>query len=251
MNYKAIIIDDEAPARNLIRSFLEGHPRVVCAGEACNGLEAARMVLQLKPDLVFLDIEMPRVNGLEMVELIEGEYMPLIVFVTAYDQYAMKAFEKNAVDYLLKPVSQERFDLAVNRVLDRLDIKHDHALHIKQAVDQIDQEKEQISRIVVRDNQGIHVIAPSEVLMLEAADDYVMIYTSTARYIKKKTLGFYERCLDPATFARIHRSYIVNITGVKRIEPYSKDAWVAILANGMKASVSKQGYQLLRKTFDF
>ena len=250
--YHALIIEDEAPARELIRHYLENHHGIELAGECSDGFEGAKQISGLKPDLIFLDIQMPRISGFEMLELLDENSMPLIIFTTAYDQFAIRAFEFNALDYLLKPIARERFDQAVSRALAQLDAGSNQSQAIQKVLEKPPAGDGFIDRIVLRSGAGIHVIPQEDILCLEAQDDYVLIYTAQKEeFLKKKTLKYYEEHLDPVRFLRVHRSCIVAIDAIQKIEAYSKDAWVACLKNGQKMPVSKAGYASLRKTFDF
>jgi two-component system, LytTR family, response regulator len=252
MRYKAIIIDDEAPARAIIREFLKNHPNVSCAGECMDGFEGARAIQQHKPDLVFLDIQMPRINGLEMLEILDPDSLPSVIFVTAHDDYALKAFELNAVDYLLKPLARDRFDQALVKALERMQQGRGNQDQVMGMMESGAAGRRQwLDRIVVRSGSEIHLVPEEEILCVEAQDDYVLVCTRDEEFLKKKTLKYYEGKLDPEYFLRVHRSFIVRFTAIQRIEAYSKDAYLALLKNGRKISVSKQGYAALKRQFDF
>ncbi len=250
--YKVIIIEDETPARNLIRHFLEKHPQFEVVAECADGLEGARQISLQAPDLIFLDIRMPRVDGFEMLELFEGERkMPLTIFTTAYDEFAIKAFEYNTLDYLLKPISADRFDRAVEKAVGQLEKGIDGQEHIQKFLQHGETSPGFMRRIVVRAGSGIHVIPEGDVYCLEARDDYVLICTAKEEFLKRKTLKFFEDKLDSQNFLRVHRSFIVRIDAIRKIEPYSKDAYLAVLKNGRRVSVSKAGYSLLKNNLDF
>jgi two-component system, LytTR family, response regulator len=251
MKINALIIDDEAPARMLIREFLKLHPSVTSIGECTDGFEGAKAIQERKPDLVFLDIQMPKLSGLEMLEILDADSLPSVIFVTAHDDYALKAFEVNAVDYLMKPVAQERFDLAVRKALARIRKGTGNQREVSSLVGMEGAGPKWLDRIVARADGEIHLIAEEDICCLEARDDYVLICTEKEEFLKKKTLKFYEQKLDPSRFTRVHRSFLVRVDTIQRIEPYSKDAFVAILKSGRKIGVSKQGYASLRKQFDF
>lgn len=252
-NIKAIIVEDEAPARELIMHYLKDHPRVQVIEQCQDGFEGAKAIFNLKPDLVFLDIQMPRITGFEMLEILEAEQLPVVIFTTAYDQFAIKAFECNALDYLLKPISRERFNQALDKALLKLAAPMADAAAIDKALEMDRNDKGFIERIVAKSGSGrINVIPQEDISCIEAMDDYVLINTtSKEEYLKKKTLKYFEEHLDPRRFLRVHRSCMVAIDAVSRIEAYSRDAWVAILISGKKIPVSKAGYSALRKTFDF
>lgn len=244
---KAIIIDDEKLARELIRNYLSEHTSVELLAECSDGFQGLKTIQELKPDLVFLDVQMPKLNGFEMLELIENP--PVIIFTTAYNEYAIKAFEMNAVDYLLKPFSRERFAKAVEKALGKAGSPAETGA-VKEFINKVSV-TEKTGRIVVKTGTKIQVISVEEIQYLEAQDDYVMLYTADGKYLKQQTMKHYETALDNKEFVRIHRSYIVNIQEVTRIEPYEKDSYQVVLKNGNKLPVSKNGYSLLKKELDF
>ncbi|MDI1234415.1 MAG: LytTR family transcriptional regulator DNA-binding domain-containing protein [bacterium] len=211
--------------------------------QQCNdGFEGVKAIQVHQPDLIFLDIQMPKLNGFEMLELIENA--PKVIFTTAFDEYALKAFESNAVDYLLKPFSKERFDQALKKCLSTTQNTEakSEALHNTNA-----KQPEEGNRIVVKVNGTIKIIPIQEVMYIEAYDDYVKIYTEQACHVKKKTMAWYERSLDTKTFARIHRSYILNLSYLTRIQQTDKEGHSAILKNGNALALSRSGYGLLKE----
>lgn len=239
MKIKALIIDDEPLARSLIREYLEDYVDIVVAGECDNGFEGIKSVNELKPDLLFLDIQMPRINGFEMLELLD-EPLPQIVFTTAFDEFALKAFEAGAIDYLLKPYNKTRFDKAVQKsllLIENKTIAERDFSALKQGSE---------NRIIVKSGSEIKIIPCDEIIYLEAWDDYVKIYTPTASYIKKQTMQYYEGSLDSAGFGRIHRSYIVNFSYLDKLGQGDKDNKVAVLKNGIELPVSRSGLLLLK-----
>jgi len=249
---KVIIIDDEAPAREIIKSYLKNYDYIEICAEYSDGFSGLKGIKEHNPDLVFLDIQMPKITGFEMLELLDK--YPEIIFTTAYDQYAIKAFEINAVDYLLKPFSKERFDKALNKVKTKLaeNNKQESQKISKKIIETVDSEKtDYLFRIVVKKRDNIHVIPVDDLIYIEAKDDYVMLYTEKSRYLKEKTMKYYETHLDPQTFVRVHRSYIVRINQVKRLEPYGKSSYVAILQQGQKVNVSLSGYKKLKEILNF
>ncbi len=239
--YKAILIDDEQLARQLIRSLLEKYPQVEVVAECADGFEGFKAVQELKPDLVFLDVQMPRVNGFEMLELLDNP--PSVIFTTAFDEYALKAFETHAVDYLLKPVTRDRFDKAMQKWLQQAADKQLPAVApiIENNVNEGYQH-----RIVVKDNGFIRIIPAQDIFYIEASDDYVKIVTKDGVYLKKSTLSHIEQTLDPKQFVRVHRSYLIPVSQLSRIEPYEKESHVALLHCGAKALVSKSGMTKLK-----
>jgi len=230
MPLRAVIVDDEDLARAYLREMLQSHPDIELVAECANGFEAVKAVNDLSPDLLFLDVQMPKLDGFEVLELIDAD--PAVIFVTAYDQYAMRAFDAQAIDYLLKPFSAERFGRALDRAKGRTGKKPKPAAR-------------QVDRIVVRDGAKIHVIPLDKLDYAEAQDDYVALHSGGKSYLKQQPIGELEAALDPARFVRIHRSAIVNLERVARIEPYAKDSRVAILADGTRLPVSRSGYARL------
>jgi two-component system LytT family response regulator len=230
MPLRAIIVDDEELARAYLREMLQSHPEIELVAECANGFEAVKAVNDLSPDLLFLDVQMPKLDGFEVLELIDAD--PAVIFVTAYDQYAMRAFDAQAIDYLLKPFSAERFSRALERAKGRTGKKPAPA-------------SRKVDRIVVRDGAKIHVIPLDKLDHAEAQDDYVALHSEGKSYLKQQPIGELEASLDAARFVRIHRSAIVNLERVTRIEPYAKDSRMAILADGTRLPVSRSGYARL------
>ncbi len=241
---KVVIIDDEKLARDLIRSFLTSYTNIEVAAECENGFEGIKSINELKPDLIFLDIQMPKLNGFEMLELIDENLN--IIFSTAYDQYALKAFEVNAVDYLLKPFPRERFDEAVNRVIDRIEKAEPTIPKQKDLASKFVSKDEILKRIVVKHNQKIIIIPVEQIIYLEAQDDYVKIVTKDGSSLKQNRMRFFEEHL-PDSFVRIHRSYLVNINSIKQIDLIGKDSHAVLLKDGKQLPVSKNGYVKLRE----
>jgi len=240
---KAVIIDDEPLARSVVTEYLEAFPQVEIAAQCNDGFEGLKAIQLHKPDVVFLDIQMPKINGFEMLELIEEP--PVIVFTTAFDEYAIKAFEAHAVDYLLKPFSQERFNKAVEKCLAQTGAPQQKKA-VEELVQNSPQSPAQAERIVVKNGGKIKIINVQQIKYLEAADDYVKIYTAEGSFLKAKTMGFYENSLPADGFVRIHRSYFVNVQEITRIDPYEKESHLAILRTGEKLPVSKAGYAKLK-----
>lgn len=239
---KAIIIDDEPLARSIIKEYLLRHPQIELVQECNDGFEGIKAIMQHHPDLIFLDIQMPKINGFEMLELVEQP--PAVIFTTAYDEYAIKAFENHAVDYLLKPFNQERFDKAINRWRDKRN--HNTEESTKPLLDTASKLPNQNQRIVVKTGSKIKIIPVDDILYLEASDDYVKIHTKDGAYLKNKTMSHFESALDPAVFVRTHRSYIVHVQRITRIEPYEKENFLALLTTGAQVPVSKAGYTKLK-----
>jgi two-component system, LytTR family, response regulator len=246
---KAIIIDDEQLARDLIRSFLLAHPSIQLIGECSDGFEGMKTIQELKPDLIFLDIQMPKITGFEMLELIEDP--PVVIFTTAYNEFAIKAFEMNAVDYLLKPFSRDRFSKALEKAEEKCKHKEEDQKKLKELVNNNIYPSEKIERILVKTGSKIKIIPVNDLQYLEAQDDYVMLYIKEGKYLKQQTMKFFEAHLDPSLFVRIHRSYIVNINEVVQIEAYEKESYCAVLKNHTKLPISKSGYSQLKKVLYF
>lgn len=238
---RAILVDDEPLARSIIREYLASNQTVEVIDECQDGFEALKSIQQHKPDLVFLDIQMPKINGFEMLELIEQP--PKVIFTTAFDEFAIKAFEANAVDYLLKPFSRERFEKALSKVSDRKTGEEEHIEATRNLYLQ------QTQRIVIRDQGKIIVVPLDEISYFEASDDYVKVHAGNNIYLKNKTLSFYERALEGTSFIRVHRSVLLNTDYINRIDPYSRESYSALLTNGEKVMVSKAGYIKLNARF--
>ncbi|MCX6240870.1 MAG: LytTR family DNA-binding domain-containing protein [Bacteroidetes bacterium] len=245
MTYKAIIIDDEKPARDIIRTFLKELTDIEIITECSDGFAGLKAIQDLKPDLVFLDIQMPKLTGFEVLELIENP--PLIIFSTAYDQYAIKAFEMNATDYILKPYSRERFVQAVGKAIAKLQGGVALQPEIQKIIQSADDKDELLQRIAVKTRHKVHVIGVNEIIYLEAEGDYVMIHVKDGNYLKEKTMKYFESHLDPEKFIRIHRSYIVNAEVIERIELYDKESYSVLLKNGASLRASTSGYKLLKQ----
>jgi two-component system LytT family response regulator len=210
--------------------------------ECGDGFEGVKAIQQHKPDVIFLDIQMPKISGFEMLELLDES--PSVIFVTAFDEYAIKAFETNAVDYLLKPFSEERLQKAMQKLADK-----SSEGNVSKLVDGMAMSPSQSNRIVVKTGQKIKIIQHHEVKYMEADDDYVRIVTAEGPFLKNKTMSFYEQTLDPTQFIRVHRSYIVNISQITRIDPFQKETHLAVLREGKQIPVSKTGYTKLKEIF--
>jgi two-component system, LytTR family, response regulator len=242
---KVLVIDDENLGREIVKKYLAAHNNVELVDECSNGFEGIKKINELKPDLVFLDIQMPKLTGFEMLELLEE--LPVIVFTTAYDQFALKAFEVNAADYLLKPFSQERFNEAVEKAMLHLDKKVSQKKLIQGLIKLNDAKKEYLERIVIKDGPKISIINTSTLKYIEAQDDYVMIYSDEGKHLKQKTMKYFEDHLNPFEFVRIHRSYICSVTEIKKIELLEKESYQVRLKNGTSLPVSKTGYAKLKE----
>lgn len=243
----AVIVDDEDLARQIIREYLAGEKDIEIVAECTNGFDAVKLVSAHKPDLLFLDVQMPKLNGFEVLELIGAEVG--VVFVTAYDQYAMKAFDAAAVDYLLKPFDIERFRTALQRVRRRIGeaARTTNVSELKNAAQPPGQHAQ---RIVVKDGTRVHIVPVDQLDYAEAQDDYVALHSAGKTYLKQQTISSLEASLDPARFVRVHRSFLLNLDRVSKIEPYTKDTRLAILADGSQVAVSRAGYMRLKELMD-
>lgn len=239
---KVVIIDDEPLARSIVKEYLQNHPQLELQAECGDGFEGLKAIQQYQPDLIFLDIQMPKINGFEMLELIEQP--PAVIFTTAFDEYAIKAFEAHAIDYLLKPFNQERFDKALAKWKEEKNPATDRKT--EELLETASQSPSQSHRIVVKNGSKIKIIPVHDVFYLEAADDYVKIHTQEGYFLKNKTMSHFEQVLDGQHFVRSHRSYIVNVQQITRIDPYEKDNHVAVLRSGVKVPVSRGGYGKLK-----
>jgi len=233
-----VIVDDEAPAREILRELLADHPRFRIVAECANGYEAVKAVSEHRPQLLFLDIQMPKLDGFEVLDLLDPK--PKVVFVTAYDEYAIRAFEVHAVDYLLKPYTAARFAevLAHAEEMVQLGAAEPHRAPMVA--------KKPLQRIAFRDGASIEVVPVQRIDYIEAQDDYVHVFARGAKHVKQQTLGELEQLLDPARFVRVHRSYIVNLESLDRVEPYAKDSRVAVMKDGTRVPISRTGYERLR-----
>lgn len=238
---KTVIIDDEPLARSIIREYLEDYRQIEIVEECKDGFEGIKAIMQHQPELIFLDVQMPKINGFEMLELVEQP--PSVIFTTAFDEYAIKAFEAHAVDYLLKPFSKERFDKAIQKLMEKAGtvVNNQSSLLATAA-----ESPQQSHRIVVKTGGKIQIIPVQDIDYLEAADDYVKIYTKKGVFLKNKTMNYFEHVLNMQQFVRTHRSFIINVSMINRIDPYEKDNHIAILQSGAKIPVSKTGYGKLK-----
>lgn len=238
---RVVIVDDEQLARGLVREYLSAHEDIEIVAECANGFEAVKAVTDLKPDLVLLDIQMPRLDGFEVLELIGREVG--VIFVTAYDKYAIRAFDVHAVDYLLKPFSADRLREALDRARKRLAMRE--LLPVTELMASARPPGTKLERVLIRDGANVHVLPVSKIDSVEAQDDYVSFRSEGKPYLKQQTLADLESALDPAQFVRIHRSYILNIERLSKLELYAKDSHAAILRDGTRLPVSRSGYARL------
>jgi two-component system LytT family response regulator len=267
---KAIIIDDEPLARMIVQEYLQSYPQISVVQECGDGFEGIKAIQQHHPDLIFLDIQMPKINGFEMLELVEDP--PAVIFTTAFDEFAIRAFENHAVDYLLKPFNKQRFDKAVGKWLDQYTAAAQAAASTqtsantpapsgtaaddgpsvssgnktRELLDTAAHSPSQQQRVVVKTGGKIKIIPVEDIHYLEASDDYVKIHTHNGAFLKNKTMNYFEQVLDPNHFVRTHRSYILNVQQVTRIDPYEKDSHLCVLQSGAQVPVSKAGYVKLK-----
>ncbi len=239
---RAVLVDDEELARRIVREHLCSHPDIEILRECANGFDAVKAVVELQPDLIFLDIQMPRLDGFEVLELIGGH--AAVIFVTAHDEFALRAFEVHAVDYLLKPFSADRFAQALARARQRILSGEPAALEGLVAASR--GRRKPLERVLVRDGSRVHVIAVESIDYVEAQDDYVCFKCGAKSYLKQQPMNELESLLDPARFLRIHRSYILNVERLARLELLAKDSRVAILTDGVQLPVSRTGYARLK-----
>ena len=239
---KTILIDDESLARDIVKYYLSSFPDIEVVAECSDGFEGLKAITQHQPDFIFLDIQMPKINGFEMLELVENP--PAVIFTTAFDEYAIKAFEVNAVDYLLKPIEKSRFDIAMQKLPSRLNAGDNSGN--QELLESAAMSPAQHNRVVVKKNGVIKIIAVSDIHYLEADDDYVKLSTTEGIFHKNKTMSFFERTLDAEQFIRIHRSYIINLAQVTKIELKEKDSYIVLLKSDIWLPVSKTGYGKLK-----
>jgi two-component system LytT family response regulator len=247
---RVIIVDDEPLARGVVREYLGAHPGVSIVAECGNGFDAVKAVTELAPDLMFLDVQMPKLDGFEVLELL-GRAVP-VIFTTAYDQYALRAFDVHAVDYLLKPFSEERLAEALARARGRLAGRDgegggEAGLDVAGLVAAARPRSGPLERVLIRDGSQVHVLSADRIDFVEAQDDYVAFMADGKSFLKDQTMAAVEAALDPARFVRIHRSYLLNIERIARVELYAKDSRIAILRDGRKLPVSRAGYQRLSR----
>ncbi|KEQ28012.1 LytR/AlgR family response regulator transcription factor [Pedobacter antarcticus] len=237
---RTILIDDEPLARDVVKHYLQQFPDITVIAECSDGFEGLKAIQQLKPDFIFLDIQMPKINGFEMLELVDNP--PAVIFTTAFDTYAIRAFEVNAVDYLLKPIEPERFEQAMSRLPGKLNQPEG----TEELLNTASLSPAQQNRVVVKSNGSIKIIPVEAVHYLEADDDQVKLNTAEGIFYKNKTMSFFEQSLDSGMFIRIHRSYLINLSQVNKIELKEKDSYIVLLKNGIWLPVSKTGYARLK-----
>jgi two-component system LytT family response regulator len=237
-----MIIDDEPLARSIVKEYLQDRKDYEVVAECDDGFQGIKAIAQHKPDLIFLDIQMPKINGFEMLELLDVP--PAVIFTTAFDEYAIKAFEANSIDYLLKPFSKERFDTAI----EKWEKQHSPTdVRLNNFLENTNKQAEERNRIVVKNGVDIRIVPVHDVHYIEAYDDYVKIFTADSYYLKKKTMNYYEEVLDNKLFFRTHRSFIINLEQLTKIESLEKNTYLAILKSGKKIPLSRTGYLKLKE----
>jgi len=241
---RAILIDDEPLAREVVKEYLEDYPEIEVVAECGDGFEGVKAIAQHQPDLIFLDIQMPKITGFEMLELLDSR--PAVIFTSAFDEYAIKAFETYAVDYLLKPFAKTRFKVAVDRWLEKQHLEETKQ-HVQSLMESSAAAPSYNERIVVKVGSTIKIIPSTDIIFLEAYDDYVKINTKDGTFLKNKTMQFFETNLDDKQFVRVHRSFIVQVSYITGLVPYEKESYKLILKTGDKLPVSKTGYTKLKK----
>ncbi len=241
---RAIIVEDEEPARNLLKAYLAPHENIQLVGECENGFAGIKAITETLPDLIFLDIQMPKLTGFEMLELLDEP--PEIIFTTAYDQFAIRAFEFNAVDYLMKPFSKERFDQALTKAFDRMKNRTESFEKIEKLKEKIREEGGPVDRIFVKTGSHIDVIPVMEITHIEAQDDYIELHTPKGKFLKNETMGSIEKRLPEEYFIRVHRSSIINVQQIEKLEKYGKENYVIILKDKTKVMVSKSRVKQLK-----
>jgi len=244
-----LIIEDEKPARELIKHYLTKHDSLEIVGECGDGFSGLKSIKELNPDLLLLDIQMPKLTGFELLELLDKK--PEIIFSTAYDEYAIKAFDMNAVDYLLKPFSQERFDEAIIKAVERINSGEKKSDEVSSLASSRPEGSPSISRIVIRKGNFISFISVDSILHIRSEDDYVMIFHGEGKALKQQTMKYYENNLPVEDFVRTHRTAIVRINQIDRIEPYGKETYRAIMKDGTRIPVSRTGYKTLKDRVRF
>lgn len=241
MKIKLLIIDDEKPARDIIKYYLKDRKDVEILTECENGFDGFKAIRELKPDLIFLDVQMPKLSGFELLDILENK--PEVIFSTAFDQYAIKAFEQNAIDYLLKPFDKERFDQALEKAIAKIQLPLEEKTKLSMHIAQPD--GDEIQKIVVRNGNSVHILIPQDIIYFTAEDDYVMIYTDSERYLKNTTMKYLESNL-PKNFMRIHRSSIINLNAIKEVQTYKKDSLTVKMRNDEFVNASQTGSVKLR-----
>jgi len=244
MKHKVIIIDDEPLACQMVQKYLSSHQGYELLATCHDGFTGAKAIQEHQPDLIFLDVQMPKLNGFEMLEVLDE--LPRVIFTTAFDEYAIKAFDNNAADYLLKPFSQERFDHALAKYEERQE-----AENTNDTIEQVKEEYPLADRVVIKNGPKIHIIGYDDIQFIEADDDYVKVQTIEGAFAKKRTLTYFEKSLPQDIFIRVHRSYLLNLHHLVKLEQNESGSYQAILNNGFKVAVSRNGHQLLKQRLGY
>ncbi|MBN2615366.1 MAG: response regulator transcription factor [Bacteroidales bacterium] len=243
---RIIIIEDEQPARDLVKAYLKSYENLELVAECENGFEGIKAIQEHQPDLVFLDIQMPKLTGFEMLELLDDN--PEIIFTTAYDQFAIKAFELNAIDYLMKPFSRDRFHQALSKAFERMRNKQaNEKPALEKLKESIREKSGPLERIFVKTGSHIDVIPVPDIFYIQAQDDYVELHSPTGRFLKKETMASIEKQLPDGQFLRVHRSSIINTKQIDKLEKYGKESYVVILKDGTRVIVSKSRVKTLKE----
>ncbi len=245
--FKVVVIEDEEPARNLIRNFLKDCENIELVEECSDGFCGVKAINEHKPDIVILDIQMPKLTGFEVLELIE--HKPVVIFSTAYDQYAIKAFDENAIDYILKPYSKARFIQAINKAIIAIEAQTGENAAAIDTISKISENKpEPLQRIAVKSGAKVFVLPINQIQFIEADGDYVKVHTRDSAFLKEKTMRYFETNLPKDEFVRVHRSNIININEISKIEPFDKDSHIVILKSGVNIKTSSNGYKALKQS---
>jgi len=242
---KAIIVDDEELGRSIIREYLVQHPQIEVRTECRDAHEALQAIEKFHPDLVFLDIQMPEINGFELLEMLDEK--PKVIFSTAYDQYAIRAFEVNAIDYLLKPYDYDRFRVAIERAVHSLQYEIKSNDNIKKLLQSIQTSQNYLDRLLIKQAGRIVIVSAREISLIQAMDDYAEVSTKNEAYLIQHSLNHLEERLNPDQFIRVHRSYIVNIDAIRDIVSWSSGRYKLFLKNGKELFLSRSGYQKLKR----
>lgn len=248
---KTLIIDDEPLARNIIKNFLKGEKDINVIGEATNGIESVTLIKEKSPNLIFLDIKMPGMNGFEVIEKIGVDNIPYVIFVTAYDKYALKAFELHALDYLLKPIDKERFLHALNRAREQIDENKlkSFGVKVEKILEELNSRSRYLRRVAIKEDRRIRFIGTEDIDWIEAAGKYAKLHTDSHTHIVRESLKTFEKILDPSLFVRIHRSRIVNLKKIVEIQPWFNMKYVIILANGVRFNSGRKYKNVVRNLF--
>lgn len=246
---RVIIIDDEELARDIIRAYLKPFDQIEVVKECGDGFQGLKAIQEEQPDLIFLDIQMPKITGFEMLELLDKP--PVVIFSTAFDQYAIKAFESNATDYLLKPYAEERFSEAVKKALNKINTQHSSKQEIESLQEKQKENGETMDRVVVKTGNKIHILSLDQISHFEAQDDYVEIHSDQGKYLKQMRMKHLEASLPEGEFVRIHRSHIVRVKGIEKLELYEKDSYLLTLKSGEQLPVSRSGHTKLKEVLKY